>query len=1060
MPAFDGQTGQTFHVVAQFEKEWEEWKAAPDRGTTEPPSLERAIENALRDLPHDKSVHRQLLTSELDHRLSPESGIGYIATPWDKYTKMVQFSTGDLEFYLIWRRVRAARNELKSRWCSVDRGDSVPTIRDLLPNESSLHAPWKRWFLDYLFIVQRDSMSSKDVKIDADWHRCPENFWIKPQEFKALEVASPMNEREADFEAIVAGLTNQASKDKAGDWHFPALYKDNRFSDVKFVAQGGAAVLATAVYPAVESAERFALKLPRADRMSNREKSVKGEVRFLGEARMLFALCKLSANTGRKKVERLIDISDVEGPNVKEEMEDDEKLARFRHHLEAGRLILIRMKYYPNGSLAKMLPDQATDTPGYDEMLRRLKILHTLAHTIQQLHRAEHVHRDLKPANVLLDDHLQPILADLGIAAREQDIGADNEGGMGTLYYRAPEQWPESVYKVSARTDIWAFGIMLYLAITGKLPFDYDRRKVGQQEFNDRMRHLICDPEHSPPPFSQYADGIRDFEALEAVVKGCMEKDPERRYKSFSEVLRDLGAWLQKQGVENLSGPCKFAWHPMLYQSYAKRPLGFILLKLSIVHETSHKRISEILEQFGICTFRIYQIFGPHDFLVRTALTHVQLEELLAAVEKNKEEIRPIATAEELTVSKIRFHWHWGNAEDISAIAKVQYDAVQLWDIEKKLKEEFWEDDPSVEIAIQKKLVRAITERNEQVLFFIYITQQRDGVNRDDIMIRVQQVAEQLHAQHEEAQHEEAQQHLIEHAVTSSKPNLTISQPPQTVSLRYPAVSHPAVYQLRHDRMIGLLKGEAKEFHEVGKLVRLLNELLAVSGCVTRTCIVADDAPLIAGKEDLQAAILAMPMTLRAFQDWFPGIRQLLAKRDDPPDPSKTTRMMEAIGCVLPLIHRAPVKYVFAAQLFIGGLVCQFVARDDSVQPLVLLLLCDAAKSLTEVARICEKRRKKASSENLDSPTSIVKILHDSFQESDLDSAAIDFERLERNWMLLEASSHPFSQQQAEMAKPTFLTLVLDLHLEIWRIKSHLEASIFKNGDESPFEGTKLWRVS
>lgn len=138
------------------------------------------------------------------------------------------------------------------------------------------------------------------------------------------------------------------------------------------------------------------------------------------------------------------------------------------------------------------------------------------------------IHRDVKPQNVLIEpqDNLVK-LTDFGVARALNGSGQTSAGlAIGTAYYMAPEQVRGG--QVSPATDLYAVGIMLYEMLSGRLPFQGNNlTAVMYQQLNN-----------PPPPFSSL--GLQVPPPLEAVVQRALEKDPEYRYQSASEMQAAL----------------------------------------------------------------------------------------------------------------------------------------------------------------------------------------------------------------------------------------------------------------------------------------------------------------------------------------------------------------------------------------------------------------------------------------------------------------------------------------------------------------------------------------
>jgi serine/threonine-protein kinase len=140
------------------------------------------------------------------------------------------------------------------------------------------------------------------------------------------------------------------------------------------------------------------------------------------------------------------------------------------------------------------------------------------------------VHRDLKPANILITPEGQSKIMDFGIA---HVVGSDlTEAGelLGSPYYMAPEQF-EPQASVDPRTDLFAFGVVLYEMLTGERPFAGDSIA--------RIAKAILHEEPAPP---EQRDGTIP-PVLNAIVLRCLRKDPMARFGTAQEVSRALSSF-------------------------------------------------------------------------------------------------------------------------------------------------------------------------------------------------------------------------------------------------------------------------------------------------------------------------------------------------------------------------------------------------------------------------------------------------------------------------------------------------------------------------------------
>ncbi|MHC4079070.1 MAG: protein kinase domain-containing protein [Planctomycetota bacterium] len=157
-----------------------------------------------------------------------------------------------------------------------------------------------------------------------------------------------------------------------------------------------------------------------------------------------------------------------------------------------------------------------------------LNLFRQVAEALQFAHASGVIHCDLKPANVLVDSREIAKILDFGIA-RAVGRGPRSEGEahaiVGTPGYMSPEQVAGRV--PDEGTDIWAFGCMLYEALTGRRPF------VGDTHDAVLTATIREQPDWDALP-EQLADSVRD------IVVGCLEKNPARRLTEMSRVAEVL----------------------------------------------------------------------------------------------------------------------------------------------------------------------------------------------------------------------------------------------------------------------------------------------------------------------------------------------------------------------------------------------------------------------------------------------------------------------------------------------------------------------------------------
>jgi serine/threonine-protein kinase len=150
-------------------------------------------------------------------------------------------------------------------------------------------------------------------------------------------------------------------------------------------------------------------------------------------------------------------------------------------------------------------------------------------------HRHGVIHRDFKPHNVIVDDQGAVKVTDFGIARAGASEMTETGSIMGTAQYLSPEQ--AQGHAVTAASDLYSIGVMLYEMLAGRLPFE------GDSAVSVALKHLS----EPPLPISHFRPDVSP--ALESVVMAALAKDPAHRWQSaddFAEGLKAAGIQLEE----------------------------------------------------------------------------------------------------------------------------------------------------------------------------------------------------------------------------------------------------------------------------------------------------------------------------------------------------------------------------------------------------------------------------------------------------------------------------------------------------------------------------------
>lgn len=209
---------------------------------------------------------------------------------------------------------------------------------------------------------------------------------------------------------------------------------------------------------------------------------------------------------------------------------DEQLLVRFRNEVRTARRVshanVCRVYDVGEAEGHTFLSMQYVDGDDLTSLLRRIgrlphdkavDIARQLCAGLAAAYRESVLHRDLKPANIMLDSRGHAVITDFGLAELIEQIQTGDLRS-GTPTYMAPEQLAGK--EVTAHSDIYSLGLVLYELFTGKRAFEADT-------LADLVKHRSARSVTSPSSW------IKDLDpAVERVIMQCLEADPAKRPRS------------------------------------------------------------------------------------------------------------------------------------------------------------------------------------------------------------------------------------------------------------------------------------------------------------------------------------------------------------------------------------------------------------------------------------------------------------------------------------------------------------------------------------------------
>src|SRR5262245_52387032 len=193
---------------------------------------------------------------------------------------------------------------------------------------------------------------------------------------------------------------------------------------------------------------------------------------------------------------------------------------------QIGDIYYLTMAFIDGQSL-----ERAMSSAPWQDQTAICGVIKKIARGLQKAHDLGIVHRDLKPDNIMIDGDSEPIVMDFGVARRvDDDVNLTTPGRLiGTPAYMSPEQVEADPSKIGPASDIYSLGVVLYVMLTGRLPFTGTLtsvlKKIGAE---------------MPPCPSALKPEIGADSCLEKICLKMMAKLPSDRFASMANVADAL----------------------------------------------------------------------------------------------------------------------------------------------------------------------------------------------------------------------------------------------------------------------------------------------------------------------------------------------------------------------------------------------------------------------------------------------------------------------------------------------------------------------------------------
>ncbi|MCP4272196.1 MAG: serine/threonine protein kinase, partial [Gammaproteobacteria bacterium] len=268
-------------------------------------------------------------------------------------------------------------------------------------------------------------------------------------------------------------------------------------------------------------------------------------------------------------------------------------------------------------------------THGKVDIQQLLDMAEQLSRALAYAHKQGVVHRDLKPGNIIiLNDKKTVKLTDFGIAHLDDSLGSEilqTDKVLGTPEYMAPEQLLGK--PMDKRSDLYSFGVLLYQLILGKPPFtNTDLGLLFKQVIRDK------------PPILMLKYAIADeniTDDLSDLVRKLLQKNPNKRYQTASDVAVELNAIQNKSGSGKIKSTKGFISLRLRWTAIMASVMFIaICISLAVVYHVQKQALSGITSDYGHSIARMIAFESSEAILLED---NIRLNVLVAESSKNEQ---------------------------------------------------------------------------------------------------------------------------------------------------------------------------------------------------------------------------------------------------------------------------------------------------------------------------------------------------------------------------------------------------------------------------------------